>query len=285
MPTRTMSTPPSWMRRGAVRLPLLFVVFTLVSGLLNAVGSAVAGNAIGGLGFGLAGAGLTLLLYRALTGWLEQRAVTEADPAALPREVGRGTALGVALFTVTITLIAIFGGYQIGAWGSAGAMIATFGLMCGVAVVEEVLLRGVVFRIVEQWTGTAVALGVSGLLFGVLHLVNPGATLWGALAIAAEAGVMLGACYVLTRSLWLPIGVHLGWNFAELGLFGSTVSGAALTDGGLVRGVATGHDAISGGAFGPEASVFAVLVGVTVSVIVLRRAATAGRIVTAPWRR
>ena len=68
MPTRTMPAPPSWMRHGAVRLPLLFLVFALVSGLVGAIASALSGNALGGLLAGLAAAALTIVAYRALTG-------------------------------------------------------------------------------------------------------------------------------------------------------------------------------------------------------------------------
>ncbi|MFI5845162.1 lysostaphin resistance A-like protein [Catenuloplanes sp. NPDC051500] len=280
-----ITTPPSWMRIAGVRLLLLFVVFTLISAVINAINTAALGLPPLAVVTGLVTGGLTLLAYRVIVGWLEQRPVTEAEPATLLPGVGRGTLAGIGLFTLTIVVIALLGGYRIGGWGSFGAMVATFGLMCGVAVVEEILLRGIVFRILEQWAGTAIALAVSGLIFGALHLFNDGATIWGALAIAAEAGIMLGAAYVATRSLWLPIGLHLGWNFAELGLFGSTVSGSSLKDGGLVRGLATGHDAISGGAFGPEASIVAVTAGVAVSVVLLRRAAKAGRIVRPSWRR
>jgi membrane protease YdiL (CAAX protease family) len=134
-----------------------------------------------------------------------------------------------------------------------------------VAVTEEILFRGELFRLIQKWAGTTVALTVSGLLFGALHLINPGATVWGGLAIAVEAGVLLGVAYTVTRSLWLPIGLHLGWNFAESGLFGATDSGSSFHSG-LVLGVPHGTAAISGGGFGPEASIFAIVVAVAASV-------------------
>ena len=209
--------------------------------------------------------------------------VESGGAAKLGETRADGFGLGLLLFGIVIALIAMFGGYRIAGWGSVSGMIATLGIMCGVAVTEELLFRGVLFRLLEKGTGTAVALTVSGLLFGALHLVNPGATLWGALAIAAEAGVLLGAAYTASRRLWLPIGLHLGWNFAESGLFGATDSGSSF-HGGLVRGVAHGPAVLSGGGFGPEASIFAVLIGAIASAVLLRRAARAGRIVRAPWR-
>jgi uncharacterized protein len=261
-------------RSSAVRALILLVAafaYLLVAAQLE---SAAAGHAVGGLIVGAVVAAGGVLGYRALAGRLEKRPVDELALGDARGGVLRGLGLGLLLFGVVIGLIALFGGYRIAGWGSVGGTIATFGVMCGVAVTEEILFRGVLFRLIQKWTGTAVALTVSGLLFGLLHLFNPGATLWGALAIAVEAGVLLGAAYTVTGSLWLPIGLHLGWNFAESGLFGATDSGSAF-HGGLVVGQPHGPALISGGGFGPEASVFAIVVGVLASIWLLRRSSRA----------
>ncbi|GAA0461026.1 CAAX amino protease [Paractinoplanes deccanensis] len=253
-----------------MRFLILIVTFLVADLLLAPLLSAAAGNWFTGLITGFAVAAAVLLAYRYLVRRLEH----EEPPLARARPLAmRGFVLGVLTFSLVIGVIAAFGGYRIAGWGSVGDMLGTFGMMTGVAVLEEVLFRGVLFRLLERWAGTAVALGGSGVLFGGLHLLNPHATVWGALAIAAEAGLMLGAAYVATRSLWLPIGLHLGWNFAESGLFGATVSGSDGTVGGLVRGVAHGPAAISGGEFGPEASVFAILAGLVLTVVFLRSVA------------
>jgi membrane protease YdiL (CAAX protease family) len=143
-------------------------------------------------------------------------------------------------------------------WGSFLGFLAAIGTNVGAAVTEEIVFRAVLFRILAQRWGTGVALTVSALLFGLLHLVNPGASVWGAIAIAIEAGLMLGAAYALTRSLWFPIGLHFGWNMAEGGIFGTTVSGST-NHGGLLHTVLDGPNILTGGDFGPEASVFAIL--------------------------
>jgi membrane protease YdiL (CAAX protease family) len=67
---------------------------------------------------------------------------------------------------------------------------------------------------VQNAGGTWIALVVSSPLFGVAHALNPGATFSSTIGIALQAGVMLGLAYSLTRRLWLPIGIHIGWNFA-----------------------------------------------------------------------
>ncbi|WP_212829808.1 CPBP family intramembrane glutamic endopeptidase [Catellatospora sp. TT07R-123] len=260
---------PHWLRPAGVRGLLLLLAFAGLLLVAGPIESAAAGHAVAGLLVGAAVATAGVVGYRALVGWLERRPVHELALGPAPSGLLRAFGLGLLLFGIVIGLIAMCGGYRIAGWGSLTGTIATFGLMCGVAVTEEILFRGVLFRLIQQWAGTAVALTVSGVLFGALHLLNPGATLWGALAIAVEAGVLLGAAYTASRSLWLPIGLHLGWNFAESGLFGATLSGSAF-HGGLVQGVPHGPSLISGGGFGPEASIFAITVGVAASVWLLR---------------
>jgi hypothetical protein len=118
------------------------------------------------------------------------------------------------------------------------------------------------------------ALAVTSLLFAVLHLFNPGATLFAALAIASEAGIMLGAAYMLTRRLWLAVGLHAGWNFTQGWLWSIPVSGT--TGGaGLFLTERQGPVWLTGGAFGLEASavtlVAATLVGLVMTILVVRR--------------
>lgn len=278
------SGPPTWLRPFGVRLVFLLVLFAVVDVVFEPFDAWAAHNALAGLVAGVATAALALLAYVRLVGWLEQRKVREVERATMRPLLSGGAGLGIALFAMVILLVWVCGGFRVAGWGSVGGMVGTFGLMLGAATFEELMFRGVLFRIVEQRAGTTIALVVSSLLFGALHLINADATLWGAVAIAVEAGLMLGAAYAVTGSLWLPIGIHLGWNFAESGIFGSTVSGASGTVGGLLKGVAQGPALISGGGFGPEASVFSVLVGGVCAALLLRTAKNRGRIVRAPWR-
>ena len=98
-------------------------------------------------------------------------------------------------------------------------------IQLGAAVVEELLLRGVMFRVIEQSLGSWVALVLSALFFGLLHAGNPNATWAAALGLSLQAGVLLAAAYMVSRSLWLPIGLHWGWNAVQAGVVGGTVSG------------------------------------------------------------
>ncbi|MEQ0563736.1 CPBP family intramembrane glutamic endopeptidase [Amycolatopsis sp. NEAU-NG30] len=223
------------------------------------------GQAVGAVGnpwltlvLGTVTAVLAVLVYRWVVRRTEHRPVTELGGPGAGLALGRGALLGVALFGLVILNIAFVGGYEVRGWGSIPGAAGLLGFMAAAAVTEELLFRGVLFRIVEERTGTGIALVLTGVLFGLAHLFNPHASLWGALAVGIEAGGLLTAAYVATRRLWLPIGLHFGWNFAAGGVFGTEVSGNG-TPQGLLDAVTSGPAALTGGDFGPEGSLYSVV--------------------------
>ncbi|WP_436524788.1 CPBP family intramembrane glutamic endopeptidase [Actinoplanes sp. HUAS TT8] len=271
----TRSAPPRWLRPLAARLVFLLVVFAVFESLFTPLLTTAAKNPITGILAGVATMVIALFAYAKLVSWLEGRATPEISRATLRPQLIQGTLIGAGLFVLTLALMFMTNAYRLHG-GSFWAMIGTFGMMLGVATIEEILFRGVLFRIIEERWGSLVALIVSGLTFGGLHLLNPQASLWGALAIAIEGGLLAGAAYAATRSLWLPIGIHLGWNFAESGIFGATVSGSDTTVGGLFTGSPHGLAIFSGGTFGPEASIWAVLTGAAAAYLLVRKARKQG---------
>jgi CAAX protease family protein len=166
------------------------------------------------------------------------------------------------------------GGLQALSYPFAAALVAAVG--------EETLMRGVLFRIVERSLGSWIALALSAALFGALHGFNAGATVLSSIAIALEAGVLLAAAYMCSRRLWLPIGVHTGWNFTEGGVFGASVSGGQ--EHGMLASVFRGPDLLTGGAFGPEASLVAVVVCLALGVAFIVLAVRRGRVLAPYWR-
>jgi len=203
-------------------------------------------------------------VYRWVARRTENRPATDLASGGAWGAMGRGVLIGAAAITAVIAHIAIQADYSIDGWGSLEGAIAVFGFMAAVAVTEELLFRGVLFRIAEERLGTWAALISTSLLFGSMHLFNENATLWGAFAITIAGGGMLTAAYVATRSLWVPIGLHFGWNFAQSGIFGNAGSGNAATHG-LLETSTSGSTWVTGGVFGPEASVYTVLLGVLVT--------------------
>ena len=262
------------------RLPVMFVALLVVDLAVGLVVPTLGGVPVLGLVVGLVAGFLALLAYRGLVRWLEHRRPEELAWAEARDGLGRGLLLGFVLFTVTLAIIALLGDYRLLGWGSFVGALNTVGLMWAVAVCEELLFRGVLFRLLEEKTGTYGAIVVSGLVFGGLHILNPDATVWGALAIAVEAGLLFGAMYAATRTLWLPIGVHMAWNLAEGGIFGTAVSGSGHGPASLLNAATSGPEVVTGGQFGPEASIIAVLVCGVPTLVFLRLARRRGRILS-----
>ncbi|MEU7916344.1 CPBP family intramembrane glutamic endopeptidase [Microbispora bryophytorum] len=265
-----------------MRLLKQLVAVAVVAFAGGAITGAVQGNAFLTLVIGVATALLAVFVYARVVRWSERRAPVEVARKGAVPAVGRGMLIGAGMFAAVIVNIAFIGGYRVDGLGSVAGAVGLLGFMAAAAVTEELLFRGVLFRIVEEWTGTWIALTLTGLLFGLMHLTNQHANLWGAIAIAIEAGGMLAAAYAATRTLWLPIGLHFGWNFAAAGVFGTEVSGNGAQEG-LLNGVTSGPALLTGGDFGPEASPYAVLFGALLTIAFLWLAHRRGTLV--PRRR
>ncbi|MET7961075.1 CPBP family intramembrane glutamic endopeptidase [Micromonospora zamorensis] len=244
--------------------------------------AAAEGNDLLTLLLGLSTAVVAVLVYRWVVGRTERRSVTELARSGAGARITRGALIGFAMFAAVIVNIAFVGDYDINGLGSVTGAVALLGFMAAAAVTEELLFRGVLFRIIEERTGTWIALLLTGVVFGLMHLLNPDASLWGAVAIAVEAGFMLAACYAATRNLWVPIGLHFGWNFAAGGIFSVVVSGNGESEG-LLDTSMSGPALVTGGGFGPEGSLYTVAAGVALTVVFMWLAHRRGHIV--PRRR
>ena len=227
-------------------------------------------------------AAAVLVVYLAGARWIERRRPTELAPRRALMELGGGVAIGFALFSATMAALWALGVYHPAGWGSTKGMASAFALAIMAGIVEEILFRGLMFRLSSRVVGTWGAMLFTSALFGLAHLANKGATLGSGVAIMLEAGILLSAAYVVTGRLWLPIGLHIGWNFTEGSIYGMQISGNVV-DTGLLRGSLTGPTLLTGGAFGPEASIVAVIVCLALASCLLYRAAQLGRIEPPPW--
>ncbi len=223
------------------------------------------------------GALIVLSTYWVLVRLGERRVPSELALTSAPLGILAGLATGLIMFAAGMAIMIASGLYDIAYHGPASAWRGA-GLAIESGVLEEVIVRGVVLRLVWRAFGPAAAFIVSCVLFGLGHIANPGATLFTTACVAIEAGIMLGSFYSLTGRLWVSIGVHAGWNFTQGYLFGATVSGG---DFGPSIATSTARSAIpswlTGGAFGPEASVPAFAVCTIVGAAVLWAASRKGR--------
>ena len=229
-------------------------------------------------------AGPPLLAYLFVVFLIERRYPAELAPEALPRFALAGLLAGSVLFSAVVGVLWLAGSYHVVGTNTHPdwlPQVAIIGL--GAGGVEEILMRGALFRMIEEGLGTWVALAVSAVVFGALHLGNPGATWWAAAAIAIEAGLLLGMLYHLTRSLWACMGLHAAWNIMQGVVYGIPVSGTH-ADGFLVSS-RSGPDWLSGGVFGAEASVVALALCSLCTLALLRIAWRRGTIVPPGWQR
>lgn len=224
-----------------------------------------------------------LLVYRVFVRWIEKRPVSELDARSAWPGLIAGMGLGAMVFALTIGLLSLLDVYKVVGVDSANVLWPNAAAAAVAAVFEEVLFRGIIFRITEQSLGSWLALVISALLFGAAHLLDKNANLQAGLAIALEAGVFLAAAYMVTRRLWFVIGVHFGWNFTEGGIFGAAVSGTSSP--GLLKAHITGPAYLSGGMFGVEASVPTIAICFLVAIVFLWRAKMNGLLVRPFWRR
>ncbi|MCZ8322825.1 MAG: CPBP family intramembrane metalloprotease [Novosphingobium sp.] len=229
-------------------------------------------------------AALFIAAYKGFKRWIERAPDRELDFAGAGRELGLGLAFGGGLFAIMTGIVALLGGFEVLGLRGLGALWSMLALAVFSGVFEEILLRGIVFRQIEAWLGSWIALAASSALFGVLHIGNPGATWFSSLAIAIEAGILLGAAYMLTRRLWLAIGIHAAWNFTQGWVFSVPVSGGEAPLGLLITR-RVGPDWLTGGDFGLEASVVAMVVATLAGLWLLWQAVRAGQVVPAPWQR
>ncbi|TZF89629.1 CPBP family intramembrane glutamic endopeptidase [Cognatilysobacter lacus] len=199
---------------------------------------------------------LVWLAYRFFVLRVERRPVSELSTPGAFRELASGLLVGVSMQALLFGVLWVLGVYRVdGLVAPSSAMLAVVPLYVGVALLEEFVGRGIVFGISRQALGTLWAVVISALFFGLVHAPNVGANPIGLLTCTAF-GMLFAAAYMATGRLWLCIGIHFAWNFAQSQVFSSLVSGTS--DGtGLIRGHLTGPDWLTGGSFGSEGSVVA----------------------------
>lgn len=222
-------------------------------------------------------AAYTLYVHR-----VERRPVTELSLRGAARELAAGALLGSGLFVTVIGCLWLLGCYHVNKVNPVSFVVTVLAVSVSSGYNEEILTRAILFRIMEEPLGTAWALASSGALFGLLHWSNPHSTVMSTLGIAL-AGVLLGAAYALTRRLWLAAGLHFAWNFTQGGIFGVPISGTKWS--GLLDGTLTGPPLLTGGAFGPEASLLVVLLCAIAASALLVAASRKGQILPPAWRR
>jgi membrane protease YdiL (CAAX protease family) len=217
------------------------------------------------------GAAAAVAVYWLVMRRVARRSTPEIARSGAGREVLLGGGIGLGFILVSALLVTAFGGYSF-TWAGAdflSVVRTAVVVQIGAAVTEELLFRGLALQALELLWGSRAAIVITSLFFGVAHLGAPGANAWSGVAIALEAGVLLGAAFLWRRSIWFVMGLHVAWNTTEQ-LLGIPVSGHAPE--GLFTVDVHGSALLTGGSFGLEASIMPVLMGGAIAVSMLVRA-------------
>lgn len=226
-----------------------------------------------------------LTVYAFFTRLTERQWPADLQTRRMPLELTLGIALGLALSATIVGILWAVGLYHVDAlearevWAEILLRAAISNL--AVAVVEETWFRAIMLRITQQRLGSWWAIGISSLFFGLIHISNPNATLASAISISVQAGILLGAVYIVTQRLWIAIGLHAAWNFMQQGVVGGALSGSEVH--AICQSRLTGPAWLSGGAFGIEGSIIATTLCAGVGLLILRHAARTGKVVPRTW--
>lgn len=213
----------------------------------------------------------------------EKRTITEFSTKGLAKNISIGALIGFVLQSLTILVIYLNGSYSVVNINPISFILIPFTIMFTVAIIEEILVRGIIFRIVEEKLGSYISLTISSVLFGVLHLANPHGTLISGICITT-AGFLFGAVYIYSRNLWMPIALHFAWNFTQSGIFGAITSGNEKTSS-LLEAKIQGPEFITGGEFGPEGSIQAIVFCAIATIIVLVLNHKQNKIIKPYWKK
>ena len=135
------------------------------------------------------------------------------------------------------------------------------------AVIEEIIARGIVFRLITDKWNVVAGLVVSSIIFGFVHLFNPNTTALSCLRIAITGGWLCGIAYAYHRTLWVPIGIHWAWNYMQSNIFEHSVPGSALNSPPILILVSKGVKFPAGIEFDTEVSIISTVIGVAISAV------------------
>jgi len=211
---------------------------------------------------------LSIGTYIFLFRYYEKRNITELSTKGLGKNLSIGILLGVLLQSLTILVIYLNKGFTVISLNSILFILPSLTMAFTAAIFEEILFRGIIFRITEEKLGSYWALLISAIIFGAMHLANPHSTFLAALGLAIQAGLLLGAAYIFSKNLWFPIAIHFAWNFTQSGIFGVSTSGSNMGKSLLTTKI-EGATWFTGGQFGPEGSIQATLFCLVATIVLM----------------
>jgi uncharacterized protein len=192
------------------------------------------------------------------------------------REVLVGALVAALMVSTVMLILFLSGSYKVSSLAWSNDLITYLPFLLMAAMREEVIFRGYVLQTLQKSYGSIWAIVISSLLFGFLHLLNFDskvsllAQLYSCLCLSIDAGLVFAVAYFVKRRLWFPFGLHVTWNIFEGPVYGTFVSSLTLGKP-LITGQLSGRTLLTGGVFGPEASLIEVGICLLLVALLWRR--------------
>lgn len=201
-----------------------------------------------------------ILLFR----WYKRRKITELSIASFKKYAWKGFFIGLVLQSLSVAVMYAAGNYTIVHVSGIASLLPGLITAAVAGFVAEIIIRGLLFRLVEEMAGTVITIVLFIILFFILHITGTNATFLSAITTALQAGLLLSAAYVYSRSLWFPIFLHFAWDFAGPGIYGGINPGITINSS-LLTAKITGHALLTGGQSGPgnsiQSAIFCIITG------------------------
>ena len=239
-----------------------------------------AGNII----LAIAESAIALLTYTFLFRVYEKRKISELSTDAFWKNAVIGFTTGFALQSIFILIIYLIANYSVTRINQVSSLLPSFAAALTAGFVGEIVIRGIFFRLTEEKLGTVLTLIICVLFFAIMHLNGKGAGVLSVSSTAIEAGLLLSAAYIFSRSLWLPVFLHFAWDFAEPGVFGAINPGITI-DQSLLTSKIEGPSILTGGQLGPQNSIQAFLLCTLASLVFLWMAKQKNNFIKPFWKR
>jgi len=186
------------------------------------------------------------------------------------RDVNVGLVTSAGMLVVLVVTTGVWGGFTMlwtGTDAATRSLIVTIAVLIIAAAQEELIFRGYPLQILMKGIGPWPAILTMSTTFGLVHLLNPNATIVGAINTML-AGLMLSIAYLRTRSLWLPYGLHLGWNVGLGFVLGYPLSGIKIDS--LWSTIARAPQWLIGSEYGPEGGIIGTIIFSVTSAVLYR---------------
>ncbi|MBN1971484.1 MAG: hypothetical protein JW870_19120 [Candidatus Delongbacteria bacterium] len=226
--------------------------------------------------------GLIILSYHFYTKIVEKRKALEMNKDNAFMEWLIGFTISLFMVCSVVSVMLILGFYRIESTNGILILLKNFTYFGMGAFTQTLVFRLIIFKNVEEITGTWIAIIIGAAIFGFSHFFNENATVITSISLMISELLLLAA-FMLTRRIWLVWGIHMGWNFFQAGVFGMPNSG--ITFKGFIKPIINGPVWLTGGTFGIEASIVSFFINLIIGVVILYLAIKYNNITKPKWVR